>query len=121
MRLCADAQMALMKQLSNDQVMLIAQRARALGDPTRVRILDVLAREEPSVGVLAARLKGEPSTISKHLQVLFNAKLVVRRREASAVIYSLADRTLVEWCRYLGSADLSAARPHPRREEVRPE
>src|SRR4051812_12960172 len=95
-----------MNRLSNDQVRRVTERARALGDVTRVRILDALARNEQPVGQLATMLACEPSTISKHLQVLFRAKLVERRRAASTVIYSIASPELLAWCRYLGARDL---------------
>jgi ArsR family transcriptional regulator len=77
-----------MKALSHDHVMRVVSRARALGDPTRVRIVELLARSEQPVGHIAQSLSTQQSTVSKHLQVLHNAGLVQRRREASAVIYS---------------------------------
>lgn len=101
-----------MRRFSDDHVNAIARRARAMGDPTRVRILDVLARAEQPVGQVASALTTEPSTISKHLQVLFHAGLVKRRREASAVIYTIADDDLLEWCRYLSAPQLG---PRPQR------
>ncbi len=97
-----------MKRFTDEQLTLVARRARALGDVTRVRILDVLGRAEQPVGMIAATLESEPSTISKHLQVLFHAGLVLRRRAASAVIYSIADAELLEWCRYLGTQRLES-------------
>jgi len=90
-----------MKRLSDEQTRCIAGRAHALADVTRVRIIDVLARAELPVGRVAAALASEPSTISKHLQVLFREGLVQRRRSASTVIYSIADTRLLDWCRYL--------------------
>jgi DNA-binding transcriptional ArsR family regulator len=96
-----------MRRFSEEQVNLIARRARALADPTRVRILEAIARGEQPVGQIAAALDSQQSTISKHLQVLFHAGLVERRRSASAVIYSMADMDLLEWCRYLGAHQLS--------------
>jgi len=95
-----------MRKLSDEQVTRIATRARALGDPTRVRILDVLARGEQPVGHVAGAIGSQPSTVSKHLQVLFQAGLVERRREASAVIYWLASRDLRAWIRYLSARQL---------------
>lgn len=95
-----------MRNLSEEQVTRIANRARALGDPTRVRILDVLARGEQPVGHIAEATASQPSTVSKHLQVLFQAGLVQRRREGSAVIYSLASRDLRAWIRYLSARQL---------------
>lgn len=102
-----------MRALSDQQVNLVAARARALGDPTRVRILDVLARSEQPVGRIAASLSSEPSTISKHLQVLFHAGLVERRRSASAIIYSIAAEDLIEWCRYLAAPRLPVRSHQP--------
>jgi DNA-binding transcriptional ArsR family regulator len=100
-----------MRRLSDEQVSVIARRARALGDPTRVRILDVLGRSEQHVGQIAITLRLPPSSVSKHLQVLFHAGLVQRRREASSVIYSVAHDRLIDWCRYLGSARLEGRPP----------
>jgi DNA-binding transcriptional ArsR family regulator len=96
-----------MKRLSEEHVSLIASRARALGEPVRVRIIEALSRGEQAVGQLAASLSMQQSTASKHLQVLFHAGLVHRRRDASAVIYSLADTELVAWCRYLSTKQLA--------------
>lgn len=96
-----------MKRLSDAQAALVADRARAVGDPTRVRILDLLSEAEQSVGQVAAALDCEPSLISKHLQVLFRAGLVLRRRSASAVIYSITSEAVADWCRYLGTVRLA--------------
>ncbi len=95
-----------MRQLSDDQAARIASRARAIGDPTRVRILNLLARGESSVGQVANALATQQSTVSKHLQVLFNAGLVRRRREASTVIYSLFDPELFDVCGFLARRSL---------------
>jgi ArsR family transcriptional regulator len=91
-----------MTRLSDAQTRLIAARSHALADVTRIRILNVLSRAEHPVGRIASALSLEQSTISKHLQVLFRAGFVERRRAASTVIYSLADQRLLDWCRYLG-------------------
>ena len=103
-----------MKRFTDPQINLIAARSRALGEPTRVRILEVLAQAEQPVGVIAAAVDSLQSTVSKHLQVLFHAGLVERRRSASAVIYSIADPELLEFCRYLGSVH-AAGHAGPRR------
>jgi ArsR family transcriptional regulator len=98
-----------MRLLSEPHATRIAARARALGDPTRVRILFLLARGESPVGHVANALHTEQSTVSKHLQVLFNAGLVRRRREASAVIYSLTAPELLELCSFIGRRSLASA------------
>jgi DNA-binding transcriptional ArsR family regulator len=95
------------KRLSHEHVSLIASRGRALGEPTRVRILEALARVEQPVGQLATALGTQQSTVSKHLQVLFHAGLVQRRRSAAAVIYSISTSRLIDWCAFLGSRQLT--------------
>jgi len=92
-----------MKMLADPNEQIIASRARALGDPTRVRILTVLARGEQPVGQIAERSATRQSTASKHLQVLFHAGLVQRRRDASAVYYSVSSPEVMRLCRLLRS------------------
>jgi len=100
-----------MKRFSQDQVTLIASRARALGEPARIRMLEVLARGEQAVGQLAEALDMQQSTASRHLQVLFHAGIVQRRRDASTVIYSLSDDELLDWCQYLGQRHVGVRHP----------
>jgi DNA-binding transcriptional ArsR family regulator len=92
-----------MKRFTDEQIETIAVRSRALGDATRVRILAVLSRGEQPVGQIAEAAGTQQSTASRHLQVLYHAGLVQRRREASTVIYRIASPDLLDWCLYLGS------------------
>jgi ArsR family transcriptional regulator len=103
MRICAQRHM---RKLSNERLQLIANRARALGDPTRIRILSVLERGRQPVGQIAERAATRQSTASKHLQVLFHAGLVQRRRDASAVFYWLTSDDVLRCCKFLGSRRL---------------
>ena len=91
-----------MQSFSSDQIELIAARARALGDGTRVRLLIVLEGGEQAVGQIAEAAGTRQSTASKHLQVLFRAGLVQRRRSAATVLYRISSRDLLKWLRYLG-------------------
>lgn len=108
-----------MHSLSGEQVDLIAARSRALGDATRVRILDVLAGGEQAVGQIAAAAGTQPSTASKHLQVLYHAGLVERRRAAATVRYRISSRDLLKWMRYLGGRRETKASRQPRIGTVR--
>ena len=67
------------------------------------------------MGQLAAALVDAAVHRVEHLQVLFHAGLVGRRRSASAVIYSLADAELVAWCRYLAPRQLTGSTAHDER------
>jgi len=72
-------------------------------------MIETLSRGDQAVGQLATALGMQQSTASKHLQVLYRAGLVDRRRVASAVIYSVAATELLDWCRYLGHRQLATA------------
>jgi DNA-binding transcriptional ArsR family regulator len=97
-----------MKHLSNDRLTLVANRARAIGDPTRVRILSILEGGKQPVGQIAAAADTRQSTASKHLQVLYHAGLVQRRRDASVVYYWLTSSEVLRCCRALASRRLDA-------------
>jgi ArsR family transcriptional regulator, lead/cadmium/zinc/bismuth-responsive transcriptional repressor len=64
---------------------------RVLGDPTRLRILDLLSRGELCVGDLASQLRVTESAVSHQLRLLRSARIVRARREGRMIIYSLDD------------------------------
>ena len=59
----------------------IAERFRLLSEPTRLRLLDLMADGERSVGSLADELGCTQANVSKHLALLADAGLVRRRRD----------------------------------------
>jgi DNA-binding transcriptional ArsR family regulator len=75
--------------------------ARALGDPTRLCVLESLADGEASVGDLATRVSCQVPNMSQHLAVLRSAGLVTARRDGSTVYYRLADPKVLEAYRVL--------------------
>src|SRR5579859_3155914 len=77
---------------------LVAARFRALGEPLRLRILQVLARGERGVSALVRIVGSTQPNVSKHLRVLQEVGLVERRPEGSVVNYSIADTTVLELC-----------------------
>jgi DNA-binding transcriptional ArsR family regulator len=85
--------------LDHDAAELIARRFRALSDPTRLRILDLLrVREEASVGELTEVLGGSQQNVSKHLAALHVEGFVARRKEGTSSIYRIADPAVLELC-----------------------
>ena len=73
-----------------------ARIGRALANPHRVEILDLLAQGERSVEVLAARSAITIGLASAHLQTLRRAGLVASRRGGTRVIYRLAGDDVYE-------------------------
>ena len=68
---------------------LIAQRLQVIGDPVRIRLLDHLREGEASVASLTETLGATQQNVSKHLQVLYQAGIVGRRKEGTSVLYPL--------------------------------
>jgi ArsR family transcriptional regulator len=73
---------------------IAALRFRALGDETRLRILEELVAGEASVSDLTERLEVGQSLMSHHLRILREAGLVVDRRSGRWVHYAVAEPAL---------------------------
>ena len=63
---------------------------RALADPTRLRIMRLLADMELAVGELALVLGQSQPRVSRHIKILCDAALAERRREGSWVFLRIA-------------------------------
>src|SRR5512134_951435 len=81
--------------VGGDTVTGLADTFRALGDPTRVRILDALSHGELCVCDLAAVLKLSQSAVSNQLRLLRVLRLVRPRRDGRVVFYSLDDQHII--------------------------
>jgi ArsR family transcriptional regulator len=75
--------------LSSDQVV---EALRAAGEPTRLRILALLAHEELAVLELSRVLGQSQPRVSRHLKLLADAGLVERFPDGAWVFYRLASR-----------------------------
>jgi DNA-binding transcriptional ArsR family regulator len=72
-----------------------AQLFQALSHPVRLRILDILTRQEACVCHLTAVLGKRQPYVSQQLATLREAGLLTDRREGTLIYYSLADKHLV--------------------------
>ena len=81
--------------VAGDAVQGLADTFSALGDPTRVRILDALSHGELCVCDLAAVLKLSQSAVSHQLRLLRGMRLVRPRRDGRVVFYSLDDQHII--------------------------
>ena len=70
----------------------IVDGLRAAGEPTRLRILALLARAELTVTELTSVLKQSQPRVSRHLKLLTDAGLIDRSREGAWVFYRTGDR-----------------------------
>jgi len=71
-----------------------AEIFQALGNPTRIAIVDELRNGELTVGVLAERLEAEQSNVSQHLAILRARQIVAARKVGNQVFYSVRDPLL---------------------------
>jgi rhodanese-related sulfurtransferase len=75
-----------------------ARLGKALGNPYRLELLDLLAQSERTVESLAAETGATMANISQHLQILRNAGLVTARKEGLFVHYRIADPAVSTLC-----------------------
>lgn len=68
----------------------------ALADPTRRRIIEMLAERELAAGEIARRFDMTPPAVSQHLKILRNASLIRVRTEAQRRMYALAPTGLAD-------------------------
>lgn len=69
----------------------LADTFKALADPTRVRIISILAHTELCVCDLAATLGMTQSAVSHQLRLMRRMRLVKNRKQGRMVYYSLDD------------------------------
>ncbi|MDP6980240.1 MAG: metalloregulator ArsR/SmtB family transcription factor [Myxococcota bacterium] len=84
--------------LSEEALRLVATRFRALSDPTRLRILNLLMQGESGVQELVEASGLEQPNVSRHLSLLRREGIVERRAEGNRALYSIQDPTIVELC-----------------------
>lgn len=68
---------------------------KALGDPTRIKILYLLSQEECSVNHITEVLNMTQSAVSHQLSTLRNLRLVKYRREGKTLYYSYDDEHVI--------------------------
>ena len=69
---------------------------KIMGNPWRLEILNILARNETSVSELAATVGLRPSAVSQHLSLLSVVKLVQSRRAGKQVYYRIVDPHILD-------------------------
>ena len=84
--------------LPDTLVDLIAQRFRALGERSRIRILESLRDRPCTVQELAQTLGFTQQNVSKHLGLLLSLGIVSRRKEGGFSYYSIEDESVLRMC-----------------------
>jgi DNA-binding transcriptional ArsR family regulator len=82
--------------MSTPLYQLKAEFFKTLGHPARIRILELLAVRDHSVGELQHEVGLEASHLSQQLGVLRRAGVVGARKQGNSVIYSIASPDIAE-------------------------
>jgi DNA-binding transcriptional ArsR family regulator len=86
-----------------DIFQLHAHLCGTLSNATRLKILALLGQRERSVGEMAEIIGVSSSNVSQHLAVLHSHHLVLARKQAQTVFYSIADRRMIQACSLIRS------------------
>src|SRR5699024_1826684 len=84
------------EDLDEETLFIVSQTFKALGDPTRIRILHLLYQKECSVNEIADILDLGQSTVSHQLRFLKNLRLVKNRRAGTTIFYSHDDEHVIQ-------------------------
>lgn len=83
-------------QLEEQTANELAELFKALGDPTRVKMIHALLGNELCVHDLCVVLGMAQSAVSHQLRYLRNVRMVKRRKEGKTVYYSIDDEHVKE-------------------------
>jgi len=100
-----------MKDLPPEALEKVAEYFRALSEPTRLRILNLLRTGERNVGELAEATGYTAANVSRHLAFLTQQGLVRRDARGTSAYYSIADDSVYALCDLVCG---SIARQHER-------
>ncbi len=90
------------KSISDLRVKILS----ALADPTRLELLDYLAKGERCVCEILPAFQRSQSTISKHLNILYEAGILDRRIDGKRTLYCIKNHKVFNLLREVDSLAL---------------
>ena len=73
-----------------------AEMCKVFSHPTRLEIINTLRQQELSVGELARQLGIGMSTLSQHLTMMKDRRILMSRKEGNAVHYRLSNPKILQ-------------------------
>ena len=83
---------------SDEVLELIARRLKAMSEPARLKVLQILKDGEKSVGDIAEQSGMKHGTASANLKALLTAGLVSCRKEGTKVFYRISSDMVFKVC-----------------------
>lgn len=84
---------------------------KALADPTRRRILELLAQGDMTAGEIAAHFSMTKPSVSHHLNILKAAGLISDQRKGQSIVYSVNLTVFQELVKWFYDVDLVKGEP----------
>lgn len=75
-----------------------AELFRVMSAPMRLRIINALCSGEKNVGQLLSLIDTTQPNMSQHLNTLYQAGIVAKRREGVLIFYRIIDSRIVSIC-----------------------
>lgn len=76
---------------TEEKIIDLAELFKIFGDSTRIKIINILLKQELCVGEIAEKINASQSAVSHQLRILKQSKLVKYRKEGQMIYYSLDD------------------------------
>ena len=70
-----------------------------LSEPTRLKILYALCDGEQPVGAIVKHIEANQANVSRQLNMLYQAKILQRRKDGAQVYYRIEDQNAIQLCR----------------------
>ncbi len=86
------------KELTAEQVEDVAALFKALGEPMRLRIVQVVCHGPRSVGEIVEAVGSTQANVSKHLSLLASAGVLERVKDGQRVFYGVKSPVVTELC-----------------------
>ena len=89
---------------TGEAIGLMAAKFRALGEVSRLKLIFAAGNGEKNVTQLIAATGLSQANVSKHLQILTEAGILIRRKKGIYVFYSTTDSKIVKLCEVVGTS-----------------
>jgi DNA-binding transcriptional ArsR family regulator len=86
------------RKLSDEELGHIARHFRLLGEPMRLKILQVVCKNPRTVSEIVTATDATQANVSKHLALLAAAGILQREKDGQCVYYGVKDQLVVRLC-----------------------
>ena len=84
------------KEMEEKAIQLKSEVLKALAQPTRLKILELLRNGERCICEIVPAINGEQSNISRHISTMQKSHLITTRKDGVKVMVKVRDRRVFE-------------------------